>query len=128
MASARPISEITAAVAYEITEAREEVFAAFAAEVLRIEPILRSHSRFNCCINCRAQGGRVESGRRNGLFVDKNGRGSSNTKSSGTLLIAGNPFFDLVAIPIFFEAGQIQPERSGIGAEQCPRIRGSAPG
>src|SRR6266550_2645397 len=106
MASARPMSAITAAIAYKITEPREEkVFAAVAAEALRLEFILRSYGRFNCCIDCCSQGGRMESSRRNRLVVNKNGRRRLNPKSTGALLVVGDASFDFVAIPISFKAG-----------------------
>ena len=100
------MSEITAAIASKITEPREEeVFAAVAAEALRLEFILRSHSRFNCCVDCCSQGGRMESSRRNRLVVNKNGRRRLNPKSTGALLVGGDPPFDLVVIPISLKAG-----------------------
>src|SRR5438477_2252358 len=106
MASARPMSEITAAIAYKITELREEnVFAAVAAEPLRLELMLRSHSGFGCCVDRRAQGEGMESSRRNRSVVNKNGRRRLNPKSTGALFIGGDPFFNLIALPIFFETG-----------------------
>src|SRR5438477_12719340 len=106
MASARPMSAITAATAYKMTEPRgEKVFAAVAAEALRLEFILRSYGRFNCCIDCCSQGGRMESSRRNRLVVNKNGRRRPNPESTGAFFIGGNPSFDFVAIPISFKAG-----------------------
>src|SRR5207248_10240268 len=106
MASARPMSEITAAIAYKKAELREEkLFSAVVAEALRLELILRGHSRFSCCIECCAQGGGMESSRRNRLVVNKNGRRGLNPKSTGALFIGRNQSFYFVAIPIFFEAG-----------------------
>src|SRR5438477_8257145 len=106
MASARPMSEITAAIAYKITEPREkEVFAALAAEAFRLTFILGSRSRFSCSIDCRSQGEGMETSRRNRLVVNKNGRRRLNPKSTGALFIGRNQSFYFVAIPIFFEAG-----------------------
>ena len=100
------MSEITAAIAYKITEPREkEVFAALAAKAFRLTFILGSRSRFSCCIDCRSQGEGMETTRRNRLVVNKNGRRRLNPKSTGALFIGGDPFFHLVAVPIFFESG-----------------------
>jgi len=98
------MSEITAAIAYKMTEPREEeVFAVVAAEAVRLEFILRSHSRFNCCVDCCSQGERMESSSRNRPVINKNGRRRPNPKSTGALFIGGDPFFNLIAVPIFFE-------------------------
>src|SRR5205085_5259369 len=106
MASARPTSEITAAIASKITEPREEeVFAGLTAEAFRLTFILRGRGGFGCCVDRRSQGRGVESSRRNRLLVDKNGGRRPNPKSAGALFIGGNPFFDFVAIPISFKAG-----------------------
>src|SRR5437868_8778193 len=100
------MSEITAAIEWKTTEPREEeLFAVLAAEAVRLEFILRSHSRFNCCVDCCSQGGRMESSRRNRLVIDKNGRRRPNPESTRALFVVGDPSFDLVAIPIPFKAG-----------------------